>query len=321
MMHEPGNVQFHLRCCLEEEREFPMNVIPEDTYRKFWERKFRGLLIFLLDQSGSMLQQVEVGGKTYTNGLMATAALNELIYTISNNISVDPVTGLLKDSCDILVLGYGDQVVPLLGGGRPAPVSVSELISKPTGYSKVEVGRNIQGRVIQVEENRPFWVTYSDRGSKRTEMAIALQQANQAIRTWLEGDKRRYQSFPPIVVNITDGMHYGSGNPVMEAARIRELATYDGHVLLFNCHLTSHGRQRIVFPQKTETISTQITDPDERDWAGQLFNMSSLIPRTIIRRAQNLYHVALEDQARGFIYNASPGDLMNFLRWGTQPNN
>lgn len=296
-----------------------MAMISEDTYRKYWERKFRGLLIFLLDQSGSMLQEVEVGGKTYTNGAIATAALNDLIYNITNNIQADDVTGQLKDYCDILVLGYGDQVLPLLDNGRTTPISISELMANPKGHTQVQVGRMVQGRVIQVQENRPYWVAPVI-GSKRTEMAMALQYAYEAIRNWLAVDKARERSFPPIVVNITDGDHNGVGNPVTEANRIREQVTTDGHVLLFNCHLTSHGRQRIVFPQRLETIQKQITDADEREWATQLFTMSSIIPRTIIRRARNLYHVTLEDEARGFIYNASPGDLMNFLRWGTQPN-
>lgn len=297
-----------------------MVIVPEDTYREYWASKKRGLLVFLLDQSGSMLKQLEVGGNVYTNGMMATNALNDLIYNITNNTPPDPLTGQRKDYCDILVLGYGDQVTSLLDNGRPTPISIRELDSKQVDQTRVQVARNIGGQVTMVEESRPIWVKYSA-SSQRTEMALVLQRAYQAIQKWLTEDNKRYQSFPPIVVNITDGDHNGTGNPVTEAARVRELATYDGHVLLFNCHLTSHGRQRIVFPSRVETINTQITDPDEKDWARQLFNMSSTIPRTIIRRARDLYHVVLEDQARGFIYNASPSDLMNFLRWGTQPNN
>ena len=306
---EPANVR----------KGFSMSIVPEDTYRKYWERKYRGLLVFLLDQSGSMLLEVEADGRTYTNTAMATTALNDLIYKISEIITADPDTGELKDYCDIMVLGYGDQVTPLLDNGIPTPISISKLVHKAVGNIEVEEWHHNQ----RVVEKHPYWVMPSTKGSKHTEMALALQRAYHVVRNWLNEDQRRYQSFPPIVVNITDAaFNDTAGSPVTEAERVRELATFDGHVLLFNCHLTSHGlQQRIVFPQKEETIRSLITDPDEREWASQLFKMSSINPGTIIRRARNLYHVALEEQARGFIYNASPGDLMNFLRWGTQQFN
>jgi hypothetical protein len=292
--------------------------MPEDIYRKSWSRHFRGLLIFLLDQSGSMQEPVQLGGKSYTNGQVATTALNDLIHSVTNNTSIDPETGQLKDSCDIIVMGYGDRVTTLLDDGRGAPISISKLAAKPKGYNRVLVGRSIQGKIQQVEEMHPYWVEYTA-GSRYTEMAKALQSAYQVIVNWLRADPKHSLSFPPIIVNITDGEHNGEGDPAREAAKVRELYTHDGHALLFSCHLTSHGQQRIVFPKTQQIINAQIANVDERDWAIQLFNMSSLIPRTMVRKARETYSVGLEDGVRGFIYNAGPSDLVNFLRWGTQP--
>lgn len=292
--------------------------MPEDIYRKSWSRQFRGLLIFLLDQSGSMQEPVQIGGKSYTNGQVATTALNDLIHSVTNNTSIDPETGQLKDSCDILVLGYGDRVTALLDDSRGTPISISKLAAKPKGYTRVLVGRSMQGRIMQVEEKHPYWVEYTA-SSRYTEMAKGLQSAYQVIVNWLKAEPKHNLSFPPIVINITDGDHNGEGDPAREAAKIRELFTNDGHALLFSCHLTSHGQQRIVFPKTQQVINTQITNEDERDWATQLFNMSSLIPRIMVRKARESYNVGLEDGARGFIYNAGPSDLVNFLRWGTQP--
>ena len=126
-------------------------------------------------------------------------------------------------------------------------------------------------------------------------------------------------SFPPIIINITDGAHNGTGDPVTEAKKICSLYTNDGYVLLFNCHLTSHGQQGIVFPKTEQEVNSKISDPKEQKSAAQLFNMSSLIPRTMVQNAREIKHVGLEYGTRGFLYNASPSDLVEFLTWGTNP--
>ncbi|HJT57794.1 MAG TPA: vWA domain-containing protein [Ktedonobacteraceae bacterium] len=293
--------------------------MPEDTYKRSWSRQSRGLLIFLLDQSGSMQQTLQIGGRTYTNGQMATAALNQLIVSVINNTSYDFQTGALKDYCDIFVLGYGDQVTPLLHNGRGLPVSMIELNAHPRGSRPVLVERydSAQRRNVQVTEMQPYWVDYVA-DSRYTEMAKALQKACQVIQDWLRAEPKRYHSFPPIVVNITDGEHNGTGDPVEEARRIREIYTNDGHALVFNCHLTSSGLQRLVFPRSVYEINAQITNPDEREWARQLFTMSSMIPRSMVQRARTSYNARLDDGSHGFIYNASPSDLIDFLHWGTK---
>ena len=296
--------------------------MPEDSYRKNWHRQNRGLLVFLLDQSGSMQEPVQAGGQTYTNGQMATAALNNLIVSVINNTPPDPERGGLKDYCDVLVLGYGDQVYLLLADRRGMPLSIRDLAARPKGRKQVYAQRfdRTQQRYIQVKEDQPYWIDYSA-NSSRTEMARALERGGQVIQDWLRVDANRLRSFPPIVINITDGAHNGSGNPIEMADRLRQLYTNDGHVLLFSCHLTSSGLlQRLAFPRTVQEIDAKVADIDERAWAKHLFRMSSLIPVTMSRKARSAFNVDLQEDARGFIYNASPAELIGFLRWGTQPS-
>jgi len=297
--------------------------MPEDAYRKSWSRVNRGLLVFLLDQSGSMQEELQIGGQTYTNGQMATTALNNLIVSVINNTPPDPERGGLKDYCDILVLGYGDQVTLLLADSRGMPLSIRDLAARPKGRKQVLTQRfnREQNRYIQVPEEQPYWIDYSA-NSYRTEMASALQQAGQAVQAWLRMDTNRLKSFPPIVINISDGQHNGLGNPSEMADRLRQLYTNDGHVLLFSCHLTSSSGayQGLAFPRTVQEINARITDIDERVWAKNLFDMSSQIPLTMSRKARTTFKVDLQDDARGFIYNASPAELIGFLRWGTQPS-
>jgi hypothetical protein len=269
-----------------------------------------------------MQESVQVGGQTYTNGQMATAALNDLIVSVIHNTPPDPERGGLKDYCDILVLGFGDQVNLLLADNRGMPLSIRDLAARPKGRKQVLAQRydRTKREYIQVKEERPYWIDYTA-NSRRTEMAMALDRAGQVIYDWLRMDANRLKSFPPIVINITDGAHNGSGNPVEMADKLCQLYTNDGHVLLFSCHLTSSGLlQRLAFPRTVQEIDAKIADADERVWAKQLFRMSSQIPMTMSRKARTSFNVDLQDDARGFIYNASPAELIGFLRWGTQPS-
>jgi hypothetical protein len=295
--------------------------VPEYGYRKSWSRQYRGLLIFLLDQSGSMQEPLQIGGKSYTNGQMATAALNNLIVSVISKSPPDPERGGRRDYCDILVLGYGDQVTHLLHDGHGNPISLRELDRSPRGYRDVIVDRydSQLGRTVRAQDKQPYWIEYTA-NSNYTEMAKALQMTYTAINTWLNAEPSRSRSFPPVVVNITDGMHNGTGDPSAEAGRLRQLSTNEGYVVLFSCHLTSRAQQGIAFPRTVQPINDYVTDTEERDWAKQLFNMSSVIPETMVRKARDSFNVQLNDGARGFIYNADPSELVNFLGWGTQPN-
>lgn len=295
--------------------------MPEYSYRKSWNRQYRGLLIFLLDQSGSMQEPLLLGGRSYTNGQMATAALNNLIVSVINKSPRDLERGGRKDYCDILVLGYGDQVTHLLHDGRGNPVSLREIDRNPKGQHDVIVDRydSAVGKMVKAQDKQPYWIEYTA-NSNYTEMAQALQMAHTAINGWLHAEPSRPQSFPPIIVNITDGRHNGTGDPSAEASRIRQLSTNDGYALLFSCHLTSHAQQGIAFPRTVQPINDYVADAEEREWAKQLFNMSSVIPETMVHKARDSFGVNLDDGARGFIYNADPSELVNFLKWGTQPN-
>jgi hypothetical protein len=295
--------------------------MPEDTYRKNWNRQNRGLLVFLLDQSGSMQQEIQVQKNTYRNGDIATAILNNLIVSVIKNTPPDPQRGGLKDYCDVFVLGYGDQVTTLLDNGQDMPVSIRHLASNPKGRRQVITERfdSASGKMVQVKETQSYWIECTA-DSRYTEMAKALQKTYQVVKSWLTIDKKHLQSFPPIIINITDGMHNGTGDPEEAATRIQQdLYTNDGHALVYSCHLTSSGYQRLVFPKTQAQIDTAISDVEEREWARQLFTMSSTIPGTMVRRAKSSFQASLEEGARGFLYNADPSDLIDFLRWGTQP--
>ncbi len=290
------------------------------TYSEPLSRQRKGFLVFLLDQSTSMSDEVTWKGHKLTLAQMATSILNGLLVTVIENAKVDPQTGRRKNNCDILIYGYGDQVKPLLNS-KGSPISVPDLANNPTARHMVRITRydSVKGQNVTVDEEQPYWIV-AHSGGNWTEMAAAVDNGRQAVERWFTDDPRHRLSFPPIVINITDGKHNGknNGDPVQEAMKLQQLGTDDGKVLFFNCHITQANAQKLSFPSEIKQIEQLNLSEEDLKGARQLFNMSSIVPKTMAVRAQHVFNRTLQPGARGFMYNASPQDLFTFLSWGTR---
>jgi hypothetical protein len=116
-------------------------------------------------------------------------------------------------------------------------------------------------------------------------------------------------SFPPIVINITDGESQ-DGDPIPYVDAVKSLSTSDGNVLMFNCHLSMTSSDPFLFPSNGEIL------PD--DLARSLFSMSSVLPESIYKRAVAEGY-ELQPNARGMAFNADMVALIKFLDMGTRP--
>ena len=294
------------------------------SYLESWNRQKRGLLVFLLDQSISMNDPVTMQGSQLTLAQMASSVLNSILVAVIDNGPLDTSTGRRKNYCDIIIFGYGENVKPLLNAAED-PVPLPDLAEKPLGKHIVRQAKydSRKGNYVTVDAEQPYWIK-PRADSPRTDMALAVSKAHQVVQKWLKDDSRRRASFPPVVINITDGRHNGTGDPVQEARKLRQLSTDDGAVLLFNCHITRSNTQALSFPSdRTQIRSLKFLPPEEKqqeEGANQLFDMSSEIPATMANRAQQLSGTTLSPGARGFIYNASGEALIRFLSWGTLVN-
>jgi hypothetical protein len=139
-------------------------------------------------------------------------------------------------------------------------------------------------------------------------MCQALTLAHDVLARWLP---EHPDSFPPIVINITDG-EATDGNPSTAAAALRNLAGSDGNVLLFNIHLSSKGARPIEFPDTTANL------PDQH--AQQMFELSSLLTPTMRAIAEGEGYTVSEG-SRGFVFNADMVSVIKFLDIGTRPSN
>jgi len=136
-------------------------------------------------------------------------------------------------------------------------------------------------------------------------MCEALQLAKQYLEVFLG----RYPGcYPPLVINITDGMAT-DGDPFPIAKSVQQLASNDGNVLLFNAHLSAKQSLAIEFPSADTSL------PD--NFAKLLFRMSSKLPPRLFDAARAEKY-PVQPEARGFVFNADLVSVIRFLDIGTR---
>ena len=87
------------------------------------------------------------------------------------------------------------------------------------------------------------------------------------------------------------------------------MGSTDGHVLLFNAHLSDKQNHPVEFPEDEAGL------PD--DYARLLFRMSSELPPKLVEvaRASNF---RVGQKSRGFVFNADLVAVIRFLDIGTR---
>ncbi|GAA3246701.1 vWA domain-containing protein [Dactylosporangium siamense] len=210
------------------------------------------------------------------------------------------------DYFEIGVIGYGTGVSPALHGSDAGHIvlPISQLAEHPKRVDQVT--RKIPdgaGGIIEATLPIPVWVDPVSNGW--TPMVAALETAERVVADWCA---RHQTSFPPIVINVTDG-ESTDGDPRPAADRVRSVKTADGAVLLFNVHLAAGPRQAVSFPSSPAGLPASNADV--------MFEMSSVLPGNLAEAAAALgYHI--EPGSRGFLYNADATTMIEFLDIGTR---
>ena len=275
------------------------------SYEAEVSRSNPSAFLFLIDTSGSMLDPFGgAQGRRKAEGV--ADAINQLIQNLA--IKCSKSEGI-RDYYELGVISYGKEVKPAfsgkLSGKTVAPVS--EVANNPARLiertKKVEDGN---GGLVDQKVKSPVW--FEPKAAGKTPMCEALRTANQTLSSWVETHQF---SFPPVVINITDG-ESTDGDPLAEAESLTDLSTQDGNVLLFNCHISSSSNPSTLFPDTAEGL------PDQ--YAKTLYEMSSTLPETL-RDAAKREGFPVSEDTRGFGFNAELVELIRFLDIGTRPSN
>lgn len=259
-------------------------------------------LLLLIDQSTSMSTTWANAGTSKADQL--AMAVNRILGTAVMLCAKGD--DRIFDYFEVGILGYGEGVQPILHGSGPGRelLPISELAYNPKRVDQIPRKEpDGAGGVVEVLRSFPVWVDAVADGW--TPMVEAVTEAQRVVGDWCD---RHTRSFPPIVINITDG-ESTDGDPRDAATQLRAAGTADGNTLLLNIHLSSGAGAATAFP------NTRAGLPDR--FASTLFDMSSPLPPPMLAAAEHQGYRVYPD-SRGFLYNAEAYQMIEFLDIGTR---
>ena len=217
--------------------------------------------LFLLDQSSSMQDGIPLsqegggtdgapGGTGRSKAQAVSDIINKALQTLTIKCAKEEG---IRSYFDVGVIGYGAQVGHVFGGalaGREL-VSITEVGNSPARVEerkrKVDDGA---GGILEQTVRFPVW--FDPTASGGTPMNRALSLARSTLESWIG---QHPNSFPPVVIHITDG-ESTDGDPTASADALKALATSDGNVLLFNAHFASAAVNPVEFPESESKLPT-----------------------------------------------------------------
>jgi uncharacterized protein YegL len=260
--------------------------------------------MFVIDQSGSMSDPW--GGETGKKKADGVAdSINRLLQDLVIKCAKEEG---VRDYYHVGVIGYGSSVAPAFSGALAGQslVPISQIADKPARLDerkkKVDDGA---GGLVEQTVRFPIW--FEPKAGGGTPMNQALGQAATVLDGFVKGHS---DSFPPVVIHITDG-ESTDGDPTAAMSRLTSMSTSDGDVLLFNVHVSSNPGT-IAFPNSPDGL------PDA--YARTLFNGAS--PLTdFMRQVASEHNANTAEGARAFVLNATPIEVVQALDIGTRPSN
>jgi len=273
----------------------PTNAVSRNiAYTKRISRREPAAFVLLVDQSASMAEIWQDGiSKAEQVSTIVNSALKNLVLQATSN-------KVVYDYADVAVIGYGGQasdgVRSLLPGTSLAnPFSALSVIAT---QPKVAVVEPINGPRTQVLS----W--FEPKASGGTPMHRAFSIVKDALDSWVAGHQ---DSFPPIVINITDG-ESTDADPAGVARDVSGLETKDGNVLIFTAFLATGGGKQELYPS---TLPVNMSRA-----ANEMFEISSIVPEPLRSSAEGL-GIVIKHTGRGFLFNAKRDEVSGLVNFGT----
>jgi hypothetical protein len=265
--------------------------------------------LFLIDQSGSMADALpSPPNKRKADGV--ADAINRLLQNLVIRCAKEEG---VRDYFYVGVIGYGNTVGPAFSGPLAGKelVSISEVGNMPARVEdrkkKVDDGA---GGIAEQSVRLPIW--FDPLADGGTPMCQALGLAQGILQKWLA---QHPACFPPVVIQITDG-ESTDGDPTNAMRALKDLASQDGNVLVFNVHISSDPNANatsIAFPDSSEQLPNAP--------AKMLFEGSSVLTPFMRSSANSQHGFSLSDGARGFVLNGDMVLVVQALDIGTRPSN
>jgi len=272
------------------------------AYEQRVDRLHPSALVFLIDQSASMKEYIT--GTPESKAVAVAEQINgllfELVQRCTKSLGEPP-----RPYFAAAAIGYGTDPY---GNPEVNPVFQGALAKLPWAWTS-----DLAQHPLRLEERErstptgtqrftiPVWIDAIAKGG--TPMCAALDYAGRLVRPWCD---EYPNSFPPIVINLSDG-EATDGNPVEWGRRLTSLSTSDGPVLFFNLGIGGSETPSLFSDRPPSGASEQTL---------LLWEMSSLLPPFMqdIARSQGF---DVSENSRGFGSNADFRNVVTFLNVGT----
>ena len=277
------------------------------SYTQSITREHRTAFVLLLDRSGSMRERVLFDGREVTKACAVAETANRFLFELTERARRSDG---VRDYYDVAVLSYsGDSVEPLLSE-RMEFIPIGELARRRTEQSIWSREHRLpDGRIAIVTTATPRHIEPQAQG--RTPMYEAMLEAYELLRGWC-AERRHAASFPPVVLNITDGEFSDCGDEdlVDISHSIRSLGTDDGNVLLLNIHIESGSGEPMIFPTEAEIESAEGN-------ARIMARCSSRMPASFESLISSYRGRSAEPPFVGMSYNAPITEVLNIINIGS----
>ena len=122
-------------------------------------------------------------------------------------------------------------------------------------------------------------------------------------------------SYPPVIINLTDGMATDShveGDLEQVANEITHISTNDGTALLFTVHITDLKAYPVEYPASSDELP-------QNPFALRLFAITSPLPEAARTLLESLVGRSIPPHARGLIFNGDAASLLLMFRFASAP--
>lgn len=264
--------------------------------------------LFLVDHSTSMQDPVMGIPENPKKSEFVANAINKVLQSLIVSASKDLE---IRNYYQVGIIGYGFEVKSLWAGGlRDQKLAwIDDIYKNPLRIEEriiKDVDEN--GDEIEFVTKFPVWVEPVSKG--QTPMCSALNMAVDVLKEWVA---EHQESFPPTVINLTDG-ESNDGDAKKFAEELKSITTNDGAVVLLTVHASSNPfSEQLFFPSKAAQM------PDH--FSKVMFSMSSELPEGMRKTASELTGLEIDNGSRGFVYNADISGIVQALEIGTRPSN
>lgn len=227
------------------------------TYHQEISRATPAYLVILIDQSFSMYYPFgSAGTKAQECSKAVNRVLRETVLACTDGEEI-------KNSCDLSVLGYGklkDAAINAFSGAlatKPV-VTIQDLTENCLRVESLK--RKVSdgaGGLVEIDDQFPIWIEPAAVGE--TPMTEAFGMARQLVSDWIDSHP---SSFPPVVINITDGEANSLSTARAAAEALTGLETADGKTLLLNAHISEGQSRKSSFLLLSNSYPEEIVMPN-----------------------------------------------------------